>query len=67
MVGDVNVPGAFRVGGTSINNTNKWITSTTGASDYCKKEDPNPIIHGNISKGAGARNDIHDAVTAMQV
>ena len=40
MVGDVNVPGAFRVGGTSINNTNKWITSTTGASDYCKKEDP---------------------------
>jgi hypothetical protein len=36
------------------------------ASDYCKKEDPNPIIHGNISKGAGARNDIHDAVTVMQ-
>jgi len=36
------------------------------ASDYCKKEDQNPIIHGNISKGAGARNDIHDAVLAMQ-
>lgn len=36
------------------------------ASDYCKKEDQNPIIHGNISKGQGSRNDIHDAVTAMQ-
>jgi len=37
------------------------------ASDYCKKEDLNPIIHGNISKpNPGARNDIHDAVLALQ-
>lgn len=35
------------------------------ASDYCKKEDPNPIIHGNISKGAGARSDIEEAVQAL--
>ncbi len=40
--------------------------TTLEASDYCKKEDPNPIIHGNISKGAGARTDIHEAVYAMQ-
>ncbi len=29
------------------------------ASDYCKKEDPNPIIHGKISTGIlGERNDL---------
>jgi len=37
------------------------------ASDYCKKEDPNPIIHGNISNlKPGERNDIADAVAALQ-
>lgn len=37
------------------------------ASDYCAKEDPNPITYGNISKPKpGERNDINDAVLAMQ-
>ncbi len=34
---------------------------------FCKKEDQYPITHGNISKtNPGARNDIHDAVLAIQ-
>jgi len=37
------------------------------ASDYCKKEDTNPIIHGNISNAKpGERNDLNDAIAALQ-
>ena len=37
------------------------------ASDYCKKEDPNPIIHGNISNlKPGERNDLNEALAALQ-
>jgi hypothetical protein len=37
------------------------------ASDYCKKEDQNPIIHGNISNlKSGERNDLNDAIAALQ-
>ncbi len=37
------------------------------ASDYCKEEDLNPIIHGNIIKSnPGVRNDIHDAVLHLR-